>query len=75
MMRIMTEKSKFRYATDITPNNHSEMAEKFGKRYFATSKKCGAQTAEANINAGLAAVQQITDFFKKGNEEFRVNKK
>ncbi len=74
MVRIMTEKSKFKYATDIKPNNHDEMVEKFGKRYLAAAKKCGAQTGEANINAGLAAAQQIVDFFENDNQEFRVNK-
>ncbi|HOO19686.1 MAG TPA: 3-phosphoglycerate dehydrogenase, partial [Paludibacteraceae bacterium] len=50
-----------------------EMVEKFPGRYFSTPKKMGAQTAEANINAGIAAAKQIVDFFKNGNEQFRVN--
>lgn len=74
MARIMAERPKFKYATDVKPNNHDEMVEKFGKRYIASAKKCGAQTAEANMNAGLAAAQQIVDFFASGNEKFRVNK-
>lgn len=74
MVRIMNERAKFKYATDIKPGNHDEMVEKFGKRYFASAKKCGAQTAEANMNAGLAAAQQIINYFENGNEEFRVNK-
>ena len=74
MVRIMTERSKFKYATDIKPKNHDEMVDKFGKRYFASAKKIGAQTSEANINAGIGAILQIVDFFKNGNEEFRVNK-
>ncbi|HUI32788.1 MAG TPA: NAD(P)-dependent oxidoreductase [Dysgonamonadaceae bacterium] len=74
MVRIMNERPKFKYATDIKPGNHDEMTDKFGKRYFASAKKCGAQTAEANMNAGLAAAQQIIDYFENGNEEFRVNK-
>ena len=73
MARIMEERPKFKYATDVKPKNHDEMVEKFGKRYIASAKKCGAQTAEANMNAGLAAAQQIVDFFKSGNEQFRVN--
>jgi len=48
--------------------------EKFASRYFSTPKKMGAQTAEANINAGIAAAKQIVDFLKNGNETFRVNK-
>ena len=50
------------------------MVEKFGSRYFASIKKSGAQTSEANINAGLAAAQQVVDFFENGDEQFRVNK-
>ena len=50
------------------------MTEKFAGRYFSTPKKMGAQTAEANINAGIAAANQIVDFIKNGNEKFRVNK-
>ena len=52
----------------------SELNEKFGRRVFATAKKMGAETAEANINAGLAAANQIVDFFKNGNTRFQVNK-
>ena len=74
MLKIMKERPKFKYATDIKPNNHDEMAEMFGKRYFASSKKCGAQTSEANMNAGLAAAEQIVSFFESGNEKFKVNK-
>ncbi len=73
MVRIMTEKTKFKYITDVKPNNQDEMIEKFGKRYIASAKKCGAQTSEANINAGLAAAHQIVDFFETGNAEFKVN--
>ncbi len=74
MVKIMSERPKFKYATDIKPSNHDEMVEKFGKRYLAAAKKCGAQTAEANMNAGLAAAEQIANFFENGDEEFRVNK-
>ncbi|MGI6320374.1 MAG: NAD(P)-dependent oxidoreductase [Bacteroidales bacterium] len=74
MVRIMEEKPKFKYGTDIKPGNHDEMAEKFAKRYLASAKKCGAQTAEANMNAGLAAANQIVKFFQTGDETFRVNK-
>ena len=73
MVKIMNERAKFKYATDIKPSNHEEMVEKFGKRYLAAAKKCGAQTAEANMNAGLAAAEQIANFFENGDEEFRVN--
>jgi D-3-phosphoglycerate dehydrogenase len=49
------------------------MLEKFPTRYFATAKKMGAQTSEANINAGIAAAKQIVGFLKTGNDKFRVN--
>ena len=71
--KFMAERIDFKYATDIKPTNDAEMA-KFEGRYFTTPKKMGAQTAEANINAGLAAARQIVDFIKNGNEKFRVNK-
>jgi len=64
----------FKYISDIKSDNDAELAAKYADRYFATPKKMGAQTAEANINAGLAAASQIVDFLKNGNEKFRVNK-
>lgn len=75
MVKLMEERKDFKYVTDIMPGNHVEMAEKFAGRYFSTPKKMGAQTAEANTNAGIAAANQIVDFIKNGNEKFRVNKK
>jgi D-3-phosphoglycerate dehydrogenase len=74
IVKLMTERTDFKYVTDILPSNHAEMSEKFEGRYFSTPKKMGAQTAEANSNAGIAAARQIVDFFKNGNEKFRVNK-
>lgn len=74
MVKLMEERTDFKYVTDIMPANHAEMLEEFAGRYFATPKKMGAQTAEANINAGIAAARQIVDFIKNGNERFRVNK-
>ena len=62
------------YVTDIMPVAHAEFSEKFAGRYFSTPKKMGAQTAEANINAGIAAARQIVGFLKDGCEKFRVNK-
>lgn len=73
MVRIMTEKPKFKYATDIKPSNHDEMVEKFGTRYIAAAKKCGAQTSEANINAGFASANQIVKFLASGDKTFQVN--
>lgn len=75
IVKLMEERKDFKYVTDIMPGNHAEMAEKFAGRYFSTPKKMGAQTAEANTNAGIAAANQIVDFVKNGNEKFRVNKK
>ena len=74
MVKLMTDRADFKYVTDIMPSNHTEMVEKFEGRYFSTPKKMGAQTAEANTNAGIAAANQIVDFLKNGNEKFRVNK-
>ena len=72
MVRIMEERKDFRYATDIEPKNNDVMT-KFGDRYYATPKKLGAQTEEANINAGIAAAEQIVAFFEKGDVRFKVN--
>ena len=74
LMRALEERQDLKYVTDVMPDNYAEMKEKFGLRVFATPKKMGAQTAEANINAGLAAARQIVDFFATGNTRFQVNK-
>ena len=74
LMRALTEREDLKYVTDIAAGIQSELNEKFGRRVFATAKKMGAETAEANINAGLAAANQIVDFFKNGNTRFQVNK-
>lgn len=74
LLEILKERTDLRYFTDILPANHEEMLSQLGERYFATPKKMGAQTAEANNNAGLAAAQQIVGFIKEGNERFRLNK-
>ena len=74
LLRALTEREDLKYATDIAPAIQSELEEKFGKRVFATPKKMGAETAEANMNAGLAAANQIVAFFKEGVIRFQVNK-
>lgn len=74
MIDFLTERTDCKYVTDIMPSNHAQMLAQFPDRYYSTLKKSGAQTAEANINAGIAAAQQIVDFFKTGNQKFRVNK-
>ena len=74
LVQIMEERPDFKYMTDVEPGNHKEMIANFSGRYFSTPKKMGAQTAEANNNAGVAAAKQIVDFFQNGNQQFRVNK-
>lgn len=74
LQRAMRERADLRYVSDVAPALATEFAEEFGKRYFATPKKMGAETAEANINAGLAAARQIVAYFKEGDVRFQVNK-
>lgn len=74
LIKFMEENPSFKYVSDIAPGAAAEFAEKFPTRYFSTPKKMGAQTSEANINAGIAAAQQIAAYFKDGSEKFRVNK-
>ena len=73
LLKLMNEREDLRYIADIMPDMDEEF-KKFGTRYFATPKKMGAQTAEANINAGIAAAKQINAFFKDGCTKFQVNK-
>lgn len=74
LLRLMNDRPDLKYVTDIMPVHTVEFAEHYPGRYFTTPKKMGAQTAEANINAGIAAAKQIVGFFKEGCEKFRVNK-
>lgn len=74
LAKMMEERPDFKYITDIKPAIDADLAAKYPDRYFSTLKKMGAQTAEANINAGIAAAKQIVDFLENGNEKFRVNK-
>ncbi len=73
LLKLMNEREDLRYIADIMPDMDEEL-KKFGTRYFATPKKMGAQTAEANINAGIAAARQINAFFTDGCTKFQVNK-
>lgn len=73
LLKLMAEREDFRYVSDIQPDKLEEF-HKFGERVFFTPKKMGAQTAEANINAGLAAANQIVKFLKEGDRTFQVNK-
>lgn len=74
LVKVLTDRPDLKYVTDIAAECQSELNEKFGKRVFATPKKMGAETAEANINAGIAAARQIVDFFTSGCTRFQVNK-
>lgn len=74
LLKALEERTDLKYITDIAPDNLEEMKEKCGLRVFATPKKMGAQTAEANINAGLAAARQIVAFFREGCTKFQLNK-
>ena len=72
LLKLMEERTDLKYVTDIKPDADADFA-KFEGRYFSTPKKMGAQTAEANINAGIAAARQINAFFKDGCTKFKVN--
>jgi D-3-phosphoglycerate dehydrogenase len=73
LVKILEERADLKYATDIAAGNQAILVEKFGTRVFATPKKMGAETAEANINAGLAAANQIIKFLQTGDTTFKVN--
>ncbi len=73
LIKLMGEREDLKFITDIKPDADAEFA-KFEGRYFSTPKKMGAQTAEANINAGIAAAKQINTFFATGDTKFQVNK-
>lgn len=74
LVKLMEERSDFKYISDIAPANVAVFAEKLAGRFFFTPKKMGAQTAEANINAGIAAAKQSVGYLKDGIDKFRVNK-
>ena len=74
LLKALEEREDLKYVTDVMPDNYDELTKKFGYRVFATPKKMGAQTSEANVNAGLAAARQIADFFATGNTKVQVNK-
>ena len=74
LVKLMEERADFRYVSDIAPVNAEEFKAKFENRCFFTPKKMGAQTAEANINAGIAAAKQSVGYLKDGIDKFRVNK-
>jgi D-3-phosphoglycerate dehydrogenase / 2-oxoglutarate reductase len=74
LLKMFTERPDFKYVSDVEPDNKGLIAEKFSGRFYFTPKKMGAQTSEANNNAGLAAARQIVDFFTKNDRSFQVNK-
>ena len=73
LLRLLTERTDLKYLTDIKPDMDAEFTEKACGRYFATPKKMGAQTAEANVNAGIAAANQIVGFLEQGLTKFKLN--
>ena len=70
---VLAERPDIRYYADVKPGNADRLVELYGDRVFFTPKKMGAQTAEANLNAGVAAANQIVAFFRDGTDRFRVN--
>lgn len=74
LRKALAERADLKYVADVKPDNAAVLEEEFAGRVFFTPKKMGAQTAEANINAGIAAARQIVDFFRDGSAPFRVNK-
>jgi D-3-phosphoglycerate dehydrogenase len=74
LLKILEERADFRYLSDVEPDCKAVFEEKYKGKFIFTAKKMGAQTEEANINAGVAAARQIVDYFKTGNEKYRVNK-
>lgn len=74
LIKVMEERTDIKYVTDIMPDADAAFAEKFPGRYFSTPKKMGAQTAEANANAGIAAAKQIVGYLKDGITKFQLNR-
>lgn len=74
LLKIYAERNDFKYASDVAPECKEKLISDYCDRYFATPKKMGAQTSEANVNAGIAAAEQIVDFLENNNRTFQVNK-
>ncbi|HAN78118.1 MAG TPA: 3-phosphoglycerate dehydrogenase, partial [Bacteroidales bacterium] len=74
LKKVFAERADFKYLSDVEPDCKAELTEKYAARYYATPKKMGAQTEEANVNSGLAAANQIVKFFATGDITFKVNK-
>ena len=73
LARLLKERSDFSYVSDIAPGNGDQLKKEYPENCFFTPKKMGAQTSEANINAGVAAAEQIVAFLEKGDTTFKVN--
>lgn len=74
LVKLFEARKDFRYVSDVAPDNAKQLEEQFAGRIYCTPKKMGAQTEEANINAGLAAARQIVNFFERGDTMYQVNK-
>jgi D-3-phosphoglycerate dehydrogenase len=74
LAKALEDRPDLKYVADVKPDNAAELKEKFAGRVFFTPKKMGAQTAEANINAGIAAARQIVAYLRDGENRFQVNK-
>jgi len=74
LLKMFAERPDFKYVTDIEPDCKEILILNYNERYYSTPKKMGAQTSEANINAGIAAAEQIVAFFEKGDRTYQVNK-
>ncbi len=74
LLKIYAERNDFKYTSDVAPECKEKLISDYCDRYFATPKKMGAQTSEANVNAGIAAAEQIVDFLENNNRTFQVNK-
>lgn len=74
LAKALSCRPDLKYAADVAPDSIAALQQEFGLRVFATPHKMGAQTAEANVNAGLAAARQIVDFFENGNRRFQLNR-
>lgn len=74
LVKVLEDRPDIKYVADVAPACQQELSEKFGRQVFATPKKMGAETAEANINAGIAAARQIAAYFSEGCTKFQLNK-
>jgi D-3-phosphoglycerate dehydrogenase len=74
LLKMFAERNDFKYVSDIAPDSSDKIEKNYPGRYYFTPKKMGAQTAEANINAGIAAASQIVNYFEKGDTTYEVNR-